>query len=208
MKYLDHIDETAAIIGAINTVKVSDGKLIGFNTDAPGFIDALKQEYGKLSDARVAVVGAGGAARACLSALQVQGASVTVFARDLPKATELAADFRIDLQKLETDHSKPIPVFSDFDIVVNTTPLGTCGENVNKTVATADQLRDVKLVYDLVYNPSETLLLNEARKAGAKTVGGFEMLIAQAARQFKIWTGIDPPVDEMAAAARKKLDER
>jgi shikimate dehydrogenase len=95
--------------------------------------------------------------------------------------------------------------FSSFAIVVNSTPLGTRGEQVNETIATASQLSEASLVCDLVYNPQETLLLQEARKAGAETLGGFDMLIAQAAQQFKIWTGNWPPAGVMSAAAKKRL---
>jgi shikimate dehydrogenase len=97
--------------------------------------------------------------------------------------------------------------FSGYDIVVNATPLGTRGKGENETIATAAQLQGVKLVYDLVYNPAETRLLREAKLAGAQTLGGFEMLMAQATEQFKIWTGKSAPIDEMREAAHKRLDE-
>jgi shikimate 5-dehydrogenase len=153
------------------------------------------------------VVGAGGAARACVYALKASGADVTVFARDPAAVTTLRDDFGISLKKLETGNSKPATVVFDLDLVVNTTPLGTRGEQMNESIATADQLRGVKLVYDLVYNPQETRLLHEARQAGAATLNGFDMLVGQAAEQFMIWTGEEAPVEVMAAAARQKLDE-
>ena len=91
------------------------------------------------------------------------------------------------------------------DILVNATPLGTKGEREHDAIATAEELGSVKLVYDLVYNPSETRLLSEAKAAGAKTLGGLEMLIAQGARQFEIWTGGEAPVKEMKAAIEERL---
>lgn len=196
--HLDEIDETAAKIGAVNTVKIEDGKLFGFNTDAPGFIKPLKKINGDLTDARVAVVGAGGAARACVYSLTQEDVDVTVCARDLGKATELATAFGYN--------ARPLPeTYTGFDIVVNCTPLGTKGETENLTIATAEQLEGVKLVYDLVYNPAETLLIREAKKAGVQTLGGLEMLIAQGAEQFKIWTGREAPLEAMAAAVKTKL---
>ena len=197
--HLDEIDETANQIGAVNTVRIENGKLFGFNTDAPGFITPLKALYGDLSDAKVAVVGAGGAARACVYSLVKAGAAVSVHARDIGKAADLADSFDVRIE--------PIPdTFIGFDIVVNCTPLGTKGDTEDKTIATADQLAGVKLVYDLVYNPAETLLIREAKTAGVKTLGGLEMLIAQGAEQFRIWTGRDAPLEAMTAAVKKKLN--
>ena len=200
VQYLDHVDTAAAKIGAVNTVKIEDGKLVGFNTDAQGFIAPLADNFGDLRRARAAVIGAGGAARACIYSLKDAGADVTIFARNSEKAEALAEEFGVDSKPLTTD-------FSDFDIVVNATPLGTRGKGENETIATAEQLRGVKLVYDLVYNPTETRLLREAKLAGAQTLGGFKMLMAQAAEQFKIWTEKPAPIEEMTAAAQKRLNE-
>ena len=200
MKYLDSVDATAGAIGAVNTVRVEDGKLLGFNTDAPGFIKPLKDAFGDLAGARAAVAGAGGAARACVYALKQEGAEVTLHVRDRAKASSLADEFAIRIEELTTDHRPPTT-----DILVNATPLGTRGERESETIATADELRDVRLVYDLVYNPSETRLMREAKIAGAKTLGGLDMLIAQGARQFEIWTGEQAPVEEMREAIRKRL---
>jgi 3-dehydroquinate dehydratase/shikimate dehydrogenase len=201
INHLDHVDETARAIGAVNTVKVEDGRLFGFNTDAPGFIKPLKSAFGDLIGARAAVVGAGGAARACVYALKQEGADVTLLARDTAKASSFADEFGIRVEALTTDH-RPLTT----DVLVNATPLGTRGEREDETIATADELRDVRLVYDLVYNPSETRLLREARVAGAKTLGGLDMLIAQGATQFQIWTGEQAPVEEMREAVRRRLE--
>lgn len=196
--HLDEIDETARQIGAVNMVKIEDGKLLGFNTDAPGFIHPLIDLYGDLNSAKVAVVGAGGAARACVYSLVKEGADVTVVARDVTKAKDLADSFDVGVDSIPE-------MFAGFDVVVNSTPLGTKGDTEDQTIAAADQLAGVKLVYDLVYNPIETKLLREAKQAGVKTLGGLEMLIAQGAEQFRIWTGRDAPLDAMTAAVRRKL---
>ena len=200
MRYLDEIDETASAIGAVNTVKIDTGKLYGYNTDAPGFIRPLKNLYGDLKGATAIVVGAGGGARACIHALKNEGVDVTVMARDDSKASALAREFAITSATLASDH-RPLKT----DILVNATPLGTKGEREHDAIATAEELGSVKLVYDLVYNPSETRLLSEAKAAGAKTLGGLEMLIAQGARQFEIWTGGEAPVKEMKAAIEERL---
>ncbi|PYT00777.1 MAG: shikimate dehydrogenase [Acidobacteria bacterium] len=201
MRYLDEIDETASKIGAVNTVKIENGKLFGYNTDAPGFIRPLKSMYGgDLKGATAIVVGAGGGARACIYALKNEGVDVTVMARDKSKAESLANEFEISAAALNTDH-RPLTA----DILVNATPLGTRGEREDDSIATAEELGSVKIVYDLVYNPSETRLISEAKKAGVKTLGGIEMLIAQGAKQFEIWTGGEAPVEEMKSAIEERL---
>ena len=199
IKHLDFVDETAQVIGAVNTVKIIDGKLYGYNTDAQGFIEPLKNTYGDLRDAKVAVLGNGGAARACIYALKKEESKVSIFARNLKKAESLASEFQVELKEFSKTN------FSDYDILVNTTPLGMKGEFENETPLSAGQIENVKLVYDLVYNPFETRLLKEAKSVGVPTIGGLAMLAAQGAAQFKIWTGKDAPVNEMGAAALRKI---
>ncbi|MBS1796748.1 MAG: shikimate dehydrogenase [Acidobacteria bacterium] len=202
--HLDGLDETAGRIGAVNTVRIDpDGRLTGFNTDAPGFIEPLLNSYGDLQNARVAVLGAGGAARACVFALKQNGAAVTVFARDLPKAEPLAADFGVDLAELVIGGRAG---YRDFDILVNTTPLGMKGKTENQSPATAEQLRGLDLVYDLVYVPFQTALMTAADEAEVPKIGGLAMLVAQAAEQHRIWTGLEPPVKEMSRAALRRLE--
>ncbi len=198
IRHLDEIDETARKIGAVNTVKIVGDKLVGYNTDADGFIKPLRNAFGDLKSSGVAVFGSGGAARACVYALVTEGATVTIFARNTAKAKQLAEEFGARI-------AVPGSRSGSFDIVVNTTPLGTTGTLEDLSAAAADILRDARLAYDLVYNPFETRFLREAKAAGLKTVGGFEMLIAQAARQQEIWTGLAAPAEEMRGAALKRL---
>ncbi len=206
IKFLDSIDETAKAIGAVNTVKISDGKLYGFNTDAPGFIEPLLNSYGDLRGAKVAVLGNGGAARACVYALKTEGANVCVFARNTEKAKDLSNEFQVELREFpKTENRKPKTDFRDFDVLVNSTPLGMRGKFENETPVFAEQMENLKLVYDLVYNPFETRLIKEAREASVPTIGGLAMFVAQAARQFKIWTGKDAPLKEMSQIAIRRL---
>ena len=206
MQYLDEADETARAIGAVNTVKIDrDGKLRGFNTDAAGFVEPLKNAYGALDGAAVAVLGAGGAARAVVYALKQEKARVTVFARDAQKAKDLQKDF--DVETRETQFTIHDSRFADFDVLVNATPLGMQkGGFENRTPATAEQIEGVGLVYDLIYNPFQTKLMKEADRVFVPTIGGLAMLIAQAMQQQKIWTGIDAPMKEMSRAALQKLE--
>lgn len=206
IEYLDEMDETAKAIGAVNTVKIENGKLYGYNTDAFGFIEPLKSVYGNLAGAKAAVIGAGGAARAVIYALKKEDAEVTIFARNLEKAKYLVEDFQVELKELsKTKDQRPKTDFSDFDILINATPLGTKGELESETPALADEIKNISLCYDLVYNPTVTRFLREANSANVPTLNGLQMLVAQGAAQFKIWTGKDAPVDEMSASGIRKL---
>ena len=157
--------------------------------------------YGDLRSAKVAVLGAGGAARACVYALKNAGAEVTIFARDLGKANNLAEDFKFQISNFKLENEN----YGEFDILVNTTPIGMKGKFESETPVSAAQLKGLDLVYDLVYTPFQTRLMNEADAAEVPKIGGFAMLIAQAIQQQKIWTGKDAPMPEMSRAALKRL---
>ena len=202
--HLDSVSENASAIGAVNTVVVSKERgLEGYNTDANAALAPLvrmvEERVFDLCGARVALIGAGGAARAVLWALGAWGAWTTVFARDEAKAQAVGEELGADCDSLEGAR------FKHFDIVINATPLGTRGSRETETPASAAQLRGARVAYDLVYNPAETRFLREAREAGCLTVGGLGMLVAQAEEQFRLWTGHEAPPGVMLAAAEKKL---
>ncbi|HEX9630338.1 MAG TPA: shikimate dehydrogenase [Pyrinomonadaceae bacterium] len=198
---LDWIEVAAREIGAVNTVVVEADRLCGYNTDASAFIAPLKNRLGPLNDARVAIIGAGGAASAALYSLKQENARAIIFARDLHKAQQLADRCAIECRALE--HAS----FAEFDVVVNATPLGTSGELENETPARARQLRGARLAYELVYNPPVTQFLREAQAASCETLAGLPMLLAQAARQFELWTGGTANSAVMQAAAIKALSQ-
>jgi 3-dehydroquinate dehydratase/shikimate dehydrogenase len=202
--YLDELDDTARSIGAVNTVKIEGDRLLGFNTDVKGFIVPLKRRYPDLSGARAAIIGTGGAARAVTAALLSEKVNVVVFGRDPNKAAKFARDFSVASGRLPAEGGAD---FRGFDILVNATPAGTAGEFADVRLALPDGLRDIKIVYDLVYNPERTPLIIDAEQAGAATIGGLEMLIAQAEAQFEIWTGVKAPKEVMAAAVRSRLNK-
>jgi len=195
MQTLDWIEPAAKEIGAVNTIVARDDQLRGYNTDAAGFISSLRKVFGSLMGARCAIIGAGGAARACSWALSEQDADVTILARDIRKAQSLADRFGAKCRELSG------ATYGDFDVVVNATPLGTRGQLENETPATAAQLREVRLAYDLVYNPIETRFIRDARAAGCEVLSGIEMFLAQAVEQFELWTGGPAPVEVMRNAA-------
>jgi len=195
MSCLDRIDPTAKEIGAVNTIVVRGDELHGYNTDAEGFIAPLRVKFGDLKNARCAMIGGGGGARAALWALRNEAAKVALFVRDVAATKPLAEEFDVDCSSLGSAN------FAEFDIIINATPLGTQGEQEGETPATTEQLRGVRLAYDLVYNPLETRFLREARAAGCATLSGIEMLLAQAREQFKLWMGREPNSDVMRSAA-------
>jgi 3-dehydroquinate dehydratase / shikimate dehydrogenase len=206
MPHLDVITPMAASIGAVNTVQIENGKLTGHNTDAGGFIAPLLEKFGSLLQARVAVFGAGGAARAVVYALKQEGADVTVFARDAAKASHLAVAFDVSHACIsDVKKANARKIGADFDILVDTTPFGMKGPLENETLFEAAELEGLKLVYDLVTKASDTPIIREARVAGIPTLGGVEMLVAQGTRQFEIWTGTAAPVDAMRSAVDVRM---
>ena len=194
MDHLDWVEPAAREIGAVNTVQIDENGLNGYNTDVIGFMGPLVEKLGSLSGLRCAVIGAGGGASAAVWALGRKGAQVTVLARAPERALALALKFGAESCDLESAK------FEGFDLVVNATPLGMAGQLQSKTPVYESQLRGARMAYDLVYNPMETRFLREAQQAGCQTLGGMDMLLAQAAEQFKLWTGVEPPDGVMRAA--------
>ena len=196
--HLDRIDPVAEEIGAVNAIVVTDGVLHGSNTDAAASLAPLEGVI-ELRGAQVAIIGAGGASRAVLWRLREANARATVFARNVERASATARNFGAECESLEGAN------FDGFDVVINTTPLGTRGQSEDETPAVTAQLRGVHVAYDLVYNPTVTRFMHEAQDAGCRIFGGLPMLVAQAAAQFKLWTSHDAPLEVMHAAAQKRM---
>lgn len=199
----DHLDETVCRVFAANTVVIDGNEVKGYNTDVEGAIGPLKQACGlegiPLDQASCAVIGAGGAARAVIYGLMEAGARVCVYVRDLKKAAQVAEDFSVEIVSLDELGLR------DSEIIINTTPVGMRGHSQGTSPVPKAVLSSSRIAYDLVYNPLETTFLQEARQAGCRTLSGLEMLVAQAALQFELWTGLQPPVDVMTEAALRKL---
>jgi shikimate dehydrogenase len=196
----DRVDEADAVarrIGAINTIREIDGLWLGGNTDAAAFLRPLRDRV-PLSGTRVAVLGAGGSARAVVAALAGTDARVSVHARNRERAREVA------LTAAGTVGPLP-PEPGSWDLLVNCTPVGMF-PHVDATPIESAALTG-RFVYDLIYNPATTRLLREAAAAGCQTIGGLEMLVAQAVEQFEWWTGVKPPAGVMREAALKRLAE-
>jgi len=198
---LDEINETAGTTGAVNTVVMKGDRLIGYNTDVQGAMGPLERVQ-PLAGAHCAVLGAGGAARAVIYGLLERGARVQVFARSPERARELADSFGVSVSTIESLES------SDAEIVINTTPIGMRGHSEGSSPVTKDSLRGRRVAYDLVYNPMETRFLADAREEGCIVISGLDMLAAQAARQFELWTGQPASIEVMRTAATAKIAER
>ncbi|MCD6248599.1 MAG: shikimate dehydrogenase [Hadesarchaea archaeon] len=205
---VDRLDEFAKRAGAVNTIKNDEGKLIGFNTDGMGAIEALRDEGIELKERKVLLLGAGGAARAIAFSLAGAGAELTISNRTLKKAKELAAAVERDtgakVQVVKLGRKELKEALADRDILINATPVGMY-PNVDQALVTADMMHPGLIVNDIVYKPLKTKLLQEAEKAGARTVTGLGMLIHQAAASFEIWTGRKAPIKTMRAAAEREL---
>lgn len=190
-------DAASRAVGAVNTLRRLDaGGWEGLNTDVPGLLAPLAGRV-NLAGARATVVGAGGVARAAAFALHGRGAAVTVCARRPEQAAAVA-------QVAPGTRSAPLPPRpGSWDLLVNTTPLGTWPDVQRSPLP--DGPFDGRLVYDLVYNPPRTRLLADAARAGCETIGGLDMLVAQALRQFAWWTGATPSADLFRQAAEQDL---
>ena len=182
--------------GAVNTLIRKNGIWHGENTDIEGFLRPLKRRV-RPGMLRAVVLGAGGAARAVVYALRSEGAEVWVVARDIDKARELAADFQA--HHAPWGHLESL----SWDLMVNATPVGMFPDVGHSPVPAT--LLGGEWVYDLVYNPAETLLLQEAAQRGRKTIDGTEMFLGQACKQHNLWFGISPAEDVMGAALKKAL---
>ena len=208
---LDTLSETAQRTGAVNTIvnPPDSSGLDGHNTDVPGFLRALKENGGfDPRGKRVLLLGAGGAARAVAYALSSVGvASLTIANRTVERAQRLIQVLDIGaVAKAIAMERDALAANNGWDLIVNTTTLGmwhSAGEG--QSPLPAGLIPSHALVYDLVYNPSETPLLREAKAAGARTLGGLPMLVYQGAESFQLWTGREAPLKVMFDAAQKAL---
>ncbi|MEJ2100514.1 MAG: shikimate dehydrogenase [Desulfobacterales bacterium] len=197
IQYLDDVDDAAAKIGAVNTIVNQNGKLIGYNTDCQGALEALKTKTA-IQGKSVAVVGAGGAARAVGFGLVSSGGRVTVFNRSRATGERLAADLKADFFPLSDWQS------NRYEILINATPVGMYPDT-GATPVPQKNLSKEMIVMDIVYNPLKTRLLKEAEAKGCQTISGITMFVFQAALQFELWTGRKAPVDIMQRSVLEAL---
>jgi 3-dehydroquinate dehydratase/shikimate dehydrogenase len=197
LRALDWVDPLANRIGACNTVAMQQGRWLGWNTDAAAVVEVLTKRL-RLAGSRILILGAGGAARAAAYAVRAEGAEVIITARREATARTLARGVAAQVVSWEGAESLEV------DAVINATPVGMY-PHVDSTPIDLARLR-VRVVFDMVYFPLDTRFLNEARGRGLTTISGLEMLVAQGARQFEIWTGLSAPRALMEQAVRSALD--
>lgn len=197
MKYLDRIDHLAGQIGAVNTIVNRQGTLYGYNSDCAGAVNALKEKT-DIRAKTVAVIGAGGAARAVGFGIRQEGGRLTIINRSKESGESLAAGLDCEFKLLSELQRLP------YDIVINATSVGMMPHE-NHTPLNDALLEGGMTVMDLVYNPLKTRLLREAEKRGCTTIDGVAMLVHQGAVQFELWTGTKPPVDVMRKVVLEAL---
>jgi 3-dehydroquinate dehydratase/shikimate dehydrogenase len=188
LPHLEQTDPLSAKIGAVNTIRLLDGKLYGFNTDVAGIVGPLEKRL-SLRGAKVLVLGAGGAARAAVFGVRDKGAEVFILNRTPETAQKLAR------QSGSKTIKKDALAKTTFDVIINATPVGMAGNKAAPILEAKDL--NTRLVFDLVYNPLETPLIRMARQQSIPIITGIEMFVHQGARQFEIFTGKPAPEEEM-----------
>ena len=211
MLLLDEIDDTARKIGSVNTIVYRDGKLVGHNTDAPGFLRGLRENGGFDPLGKdVVIVGTGGAGRAVAFGLAGEEVrSMILVNRTVSRAEGLGEEVSKHYPQLALSVLGEIPEDTGYDLLVNCTSVGMRHTDMeNDSPVLRDRIVPDSLVYDLIYNPEETVLLKLARESGARTLGGLPMLVFQGAEAFELWLGRRAPADVMFAAAREAMAKR
>jgi shikimate dehydrogenase len=200
--FLTSLSPEAELIGAVNTIHFVGAERRGHNTDAPGFIRSLRRAGGEPRDARVLLLGAGGSARAVAVSLAREGAALTIVNRTYSRAEELAGLLNA---RVHEGCARAVPwearVLGEemrrAELMVNTTPVGMAPANAECPELPEDGFHESLLVYDLIYNPAETRLLERARRQGCRVINGAGMLAWQGALALEIWTGRAGPADLM-----------
>lgn len=199
MPHLANCDAFAQKTGAVNTLRMgADGNIYGFNTDVAGIVRPLERRL-KIAGAKIAVLGAGGAARAAVFGLTAAGAEVFVINRTHEKAAQLARKAKAHTLKHDKLAKEPM------DVLINATPCGMAGSRTGLPIAKNEL--NAKLVFDLVYNPLETPLIQLARSRGIPVISGVEMFVQQGAQQFEIWTARPAPEADMLRSILHALEE-
>ena len=210
MEYLDSVSKEADLIGAVNTIKFEHRKVIGYNTDGVGCIEALKESGEDVRGRKILILGSGGAARAIVFQLVLENTNIIITNRTYERALQLKKEIKeklnrdVEIIKFSNDEIKNYT--GDIDILINTTPVGMYPE-IDKTPIAPDLLNKDIVVMDIIYNPIETKLLKEAKKIGCKTVNGIGMFIHQGAESLRIWLDIEPPIDLMRKTVLNKLKQ-
>jgi shikimate dehydrogenase len=208
MPFLDKLDPLAEMMGAVNTIANENGELTGYNTDASGFLQALRSQGIDPDGKSIVILGAGGAAKGISFILAGAGASLVILNRTVSRAEELASQivryYHRKIEAMTLNEANLKMALDGADVLVNTTSVGMVPD-VDQTSVPGSLLNSHLAVSDIVYNPLETKLLREAKAAGARTINGLDMLVWQGALAFEKWTGRKAPFEIMKQAAMKAL---
>lgn len=197
---LDEVDGLAGKIGAVNTIVNHDGRFVGYNTDAFGALRALEEKI-ELSGKNCLIIGAGGAARAIGFILKQSGVRLNITNRTVRRGEELASSLGCPFVPLREVEGIQV------DLLIQTTPVGMY-PHIDRCLVQEYILEEGVVVMDIIYNPLETRLLKMAKACGCVTISGLKMFINQGAEQFRLWTGINPPVNAMSHAVKEALLKR
>ena len=198
MKYLDKIDESCSIIGAVNTVVNNDGVLKGYNTDMDGFLEPLKKRNVSIQNSKVLLIGAGGAARAIVAGIAKEKAkSIDIANRTIENANNLSEfaqkiGLSANVKKIED-----VDNLENYDIIINATSIGLKNE---KSPISFEGMKEKTIVYDIVYAPMNTDFIKKAKEKKLEVIYGYEMLLGQATRAFEIWHEMKAPYNAMKKA--------
>lgn len=195
--YLDEVTQFARKVGVVNTIINRDGYLVGDNTDGPAALAALQSKIA-VAGKKVALIGAGGAAKGIGHALCDAGGMVTVINRTINKGERLAEELSAGFLPLaQVDNAA-------FDVLINTTSVGM-HPDVNESPLEKYIFDQNQIIMDIIYNPLETKFIAGVRQKGCRVIDGVEMFVRQGAMQFKLWTGVKAPVEKMDAVVRLEL---
>lgn len=209
LQYLDELSEAAQITGAVNMVVNEGGKLWGENTDGKGFLISLQKEGIGVRDKNVVVLGAGGAARAISVECALAGAKqITIINRNRQRGEELVSLLNSKTKAAAglLSWTDQIDIPENTDILANATSVGLFPNIDCKPDINYDTVTDRMVVTDVIFNDPNSLFLREAERRGAKTVNGLGMLVEQGALNFKLWTGVDAPIEVMTDVLRKEFN--
>lgn len=214
MKYLDEVSEESAIIGAVNTIVNDHGSLKGYNTDVFGIMESLMPYKEEINGSKVSVIGAGGASRAVIYTLirYFKPEEITLINRTVQRADSLQTYFseKMLYNNFKTKDLFPPELLSTFQsskLIINSTPIGMFPDVHDTPTELKESFYKDQLVFDMVYNPTETVFLKLAKKQGAKIIGGLKMLVYQAAKSFELWTGEEMPAEKISRALELLIRE-
>jgi shikimate dehydrogenase len=212
MKFTDENSEESLVMGAVNTVKIVEGKLYGYNTDGEGFLKAFQEEMQEgFENKRVVILGAGGTARSIAFKLGTQKIkNLSILNRTFSKGESLSRLINSRFSNLSMaytlDHGEIFELLKESDVIINTTDVGLYPDTDAMPISNLEFISSKHLVYDVIYNPKPTKFLKEAQKRGASIANGLGMLIHQGVLSYKIWTG-DPVTKELTKKLHEKMWE-